>query len=99
MTQSLTGSVRLHLCVDNTIERDSLMRDVPTQLIATPGSRLRRWRQRQGMSLREVADLTGVSESMLSLVERHLRALSPISKVRLARLLRVRVRDLFEIDG
>jgi transcriptional regulator with XRE-family HTH domain len=61
-------------------------------------SRLRLWRVRHGLTLSEVADLTGVSAAMLSRVERGERTLSPMTRVRVARALGVRVRDLFEVD-
>lgn len=59
-------------------------------------SKLRLWRLRQGLTLREVADLTGLSTSMLSLVERDERNLAPMTKVRVARCLGVPVSELFE---
>lgn len=61
-------------------------------------SRLRRWRVSEGLTLKEVSDLTGVSEPMLSLVERGARNFAPMTKVRVARLLGVQVGDLFEIE-
>jgi transcriptional regulator with XRE-family HTH domain len=56
---------------------------------------LRRWRVVQGLTLEEVADLTGVSVPMLSRVERGQRDLAPMTRVRLARLLGVRLGALF----
>jgi transcriptional regulator with XRE-family HTH domain len=61
-------------------------------------SKLRVWRLRQGLSLEDVADLTGYSIPMLSRAERGERAFSALGKVRVARSLDVRVRDLFDID-
>ena len=61
-------------------------------------SRLRQWRVDAGLSLDEAADLTGMSKSMLSRVERGERELAPMSKVRVARRLGVRVSDLFEVE-
>lgn len=58
-------------------------------------NRLRVWRTRQGLTLAEVADLAGLSEAMLSRAERSERDLSPMLRVRVARALGVRVRDLF----
>lgn len=63
-----------------------------------PANRLRNWRQRHRLSLRELADLTGLSAGMLSRVERGERRLSPMARVALARRLGVRVGDLFDPD-
>lgn len=61
-----------------------------------PPSRLRLWRMRHGLTIREVAGLTGLSTSMLSLAERGERNLAPMTKVRVARCLGADVADLFE---
>lgn len=61
-------------------------------------NRLHRWRADAGLSLDEMADLTGMSKSMLSRVERGERELAPLTKVKVARRLGVRVADLFEIE-
>jgi transcriptional regulator with XRE-family HTH domain len=45
-----------------------------------------------------MADLTGLSKSMLSRVERGERELAPMTKVRVARRLGVRVSDLFTVE-
>lgn len=60
-------------------------------------SRLRSWREAAELSLAEVSDLTGMSVSMLSRVERGERGLTPLGKVALARRLGVRIRDLFDV--
>lgn len=62
-----------------------------------PG-RLRLWRLAQGLTLDEVAGLTGFSESMLSRAERGERCLSPKARVRIARCLGARVAELFEAE-
>lgn len=67
----------------------------PTQGLRT---RLRQWRQEQGLTIDEVAALTGVSPSMLSLVERGRRELAPMTRVQVARRLRVPLRDLFGVE-
>lgn len=56
------------------------------------------WRDRQGLTLAEVSDLTGLSIAMLSLVERGERQLAPLTRVKVARRLGVSVRELFEPD-
>ena len=60
-------------------------------------TRLRRWRLEHGLTLEELHDLTGLSISMLSRGERGQRQFSPLTKVRMARLLEVRVCDLFDL--
>lgn len=61
-------------------------------------NRLRLWRIREGLTLAEVADLTGYSKAMISRTERGERVLSPMGRVRVARALGCRVRDLFLPD-
>lgn len=61
-------------------------------------NKLRLWRARHGLTLQEVADLTGVSVAMLSRVERGERQFHPLTKVRVARCLAVPVGELFEVD-
>jgi transcriptional regulator with XRE-family HTH domain len=65
---------------------------------AGPTNRLRAWRIDHELSLEEVAGLTGLSASMLSLVERGKRQLAPLTKVRVARRLGARVEDLFIVE-
>jgi transcriptional regulator with XRE-family HTH domain len=59
-------------------------------------TRLRRWRTDRGLSLAEVADLTGYSEAMISRAERGERVFSPMARVRVARRLGVPIAELFE---
>ena len=59
---------------------------------------LRAWRLAHGLSLQEVSDLCGISPSMLSRVERGQTQLSPLTKVKVARRLGARIRDLFQIE-
>jgi transcriptional regulator with XRE-family HTH domain len=61
-------------------------------------NRLRRWRVDAGLTLEEVADLTGYSEAMFSRAERGERMFSPLAKVRVARALGVRIADLFDAE-
>jgi transcriptional regulator with XRE-family HTH domain len=61
-------------------------------------NRLRMWRTEQGFSLDELADLTGLSKSMLSRLERGERGLSAAAKVKIARRLEVPIRELFEVE-
>jgi transcriptional regulator with XRE-family HTH domain len=56
---------------------------------------LRRWRLRQGFSGYELADLAGISTAMVSMIETRERDPGPATKVRIARALGVRVRDIW----
>jgi len=58
---------------------------------------LGRWRLAHGLSLDEVADLTGLSKSMLSRVERGQRDLAALTKVKVARSLGVPIREIFPV--
>jgi transcriptional regulator with XRE-family HTH domain len=72
----------------------SHMRDTQTGT-STPANGLRAWRERAGFKLEESADLLGMSASMLSRLERGERRVRPKDRVRFARLLGARVRDIF----
>ncbi|KLL10807.1 MULTISPECIES: helix-turn-helix domain-containing protein [Protofrankia] len=61
-------------------------------------SRFRQWRTDAGLTLDDLADLTGRSKGYLSRIERGQRTPSPLVKVQLARSLGARVRDLFDVD-
>ena len=61
-------------------------------------SRLLKWRLERELSLTHVSDLTGLSRSMLSLIERGLRKPSPMARVKIADRLGVRVADLFDLE-
>lgn len=64
-----------------------------------PQTRLRAWRTQQGMTLEDLAGLSGFSRAHISFVERSRKSMSPAGKVRLARALGVKVSDLFEPDS
>lgn len=61
-------------------------------------ARLRDWRTKHGLTLEELSDVTGYSIPMLSRVERGERGLSALARIRLARALGVKVRDIFPPD-
>jgi transcriptional regulator with XRE-family HTH domain len=61
-------------------------------------TRLALWRAEQDWTLAEVADLVGVSPSMLSRAERGERHLSPALRVQISRRLGVAVGDLFPVE-
>lgn len=58
---------------------------------------LRTWREKRGLTLEEGAGLLGVSDSMLSRLERGERRVRPLDRVRFARLLGARVGELFPV--
>lgn len=59
---------------------------------------MRAARKRAGYSLVELGDLVGVTSMALSGAERGSWGLSPEVKVRIARVLKIRVRDLFPVE-
>lgn len=61
-------------------------------------SKLREWRTQAGLSLQEVADLTGVSTPFLCRIELEKRKPSPMTRVRIARGLGTSIRDLFDVE-
>jgi transcriptional regulator with XRE-family HTH domain len=61
-------------------------------------TRLRVWRLEHGLTLEDLAGLTGFSIAMLSRVERGQRRLRPLDRVRFARRVGVPVRALFEVE-
>ncbi len=67
-----------------------------TEDIAT--SRLRQRRTAMGLTLDDLADLTGRSKAYLSRIELGERTPGPLLKVQLARSLGTRVRDLFDVE-
>lgn len=63
-----------------------------------PPSRFRAWREENGLSQRDVAKLAGVSQTMVSMVERRERSLAPITRLKVAKRLRVPEDVLFDDD-
>ncbi len=57
--------------------------------------KLRAWREANAVTLEELSDVSGYSLAMLSRVERGERRLSALARIRLARSLGVKVRELF----
>lgn len=66
------------------------------ETIARVGARIRSLRSRQDLTLREVADRTGVSVSMLSMLERGVATASVGTLVSVASALGVHMYDLFD---
>lgn len=61
-------------------------------------NRLLAWRRERGLSLADVAGLTGYSQAMLSRAERGERVFSAMARVRVARRLGVSIAELFDPD-
>lgn len=61
-------------------------------------SKMRAYRQMQGLSLYVIARETGISEPMLSLAERGLRRLNDEAKRKVAQVLGCKVETLFGDD-
>jgi transcriptional regulator with XRE-family HTH domain len=59
-------------------------------------SRLKEWRKGKGLSLAEVAALTGRSVAGVSRIERGERGLRPLQRVAFARALGVSIEEIFE---
>lgn len=66
------------------------------ETIALVGARIRQYRVSQSLTLKEVADRTGVSVSMLSMLERGLATASVGTLVSVASALGVHMYDLFD---
>lgn len=66
------------------------------QTIAMVGARIRGLRSRQGLTLKELAERTGVSVSMLSMLERGVASASVGTLVSVASALGVHMYDLFD---
>jgi transcriptional regulator with XRE-family HTH domain len=66
------------------------------QTIALVGARVRTLRSRQGLTLKDVAERTGVSVSMLSMLERGVASASVGTLVSVASALGVHMYDLFD---
>lgn len=64
------------------------------------GERIKELREKKGLSLKDLADLTGFSTALLSQMENHLVSPSLGTIIKLARALEVRVGDFFgETEG
>ena len=73
--------------------------DAAGETIRSVGARIRVRRKKIGMTLNELADLTGVSVSMLSMLERGVAGASIGTLVAVASALRVQMHDLFEVTS
>ena len=60
---------------------------------------LKQWRQKEGITLTEIRDLTGVDVSLLSRYENGKLVPPPRTKLLIARKLGVRIRELFPVEA
>lgn len=65
---------------------------------ATEITKLRIWRVGEGLTLEEVAGLTGLSVGMISKVERGRAVMAPLTRVVFARRLGVPIQQLFDVE-
>jgi transcriptional regulator with XRE-family HTH domain len=72
---------------------------VPAEAASLPGQRFRRLRTRRGLSLAQVARVTGVSVGFLSALERGQMRASVATLRRIARFYRTNILSLFEAAG
>jgi DNA-binding NtrC family response regulator len=87
---------KLLTAVKNIIEEKGLMQRPGEKLLFAIGSRLRAVRQQRKLTLRQVAQSTGLSVSLLSQVERAESAASVISLRKIATALNTSLHTLFE---
>ena len=91
-----TDTQKLLTVVKNIINEKDLLQRPGEQLLLTVGSRLRIVRQRRKLTLRQVAQSTGLSVSLLSQVERAESAASVASLHKIATALNTTLHSLFE---
>lgn len=60
-------------------------------------NQLRNWRKAHGLTIDEVADLTGLSGAYISIIERGVKPVAPLRRVAIARALGVSVGELFPV--
>jgi len=82
--------------VKNIVKERGLLRKPEEKLLLTVGSRLRQVRQQKKLTLRQVAQRTGLSVSLLSQVERAESAASVASLHKIANALSTTLHFLFE---
>lgn len=71
------------------------MRKPPHPFLRRLGDRIRSLRKEQGYSQEALADAVGIDRSYMSGIERGVRNVSVLNLVRISRVLRVHVADLF----
>jgi two-component system OmpR family response regulator len=91
-----TDTRKLLAVVGNIVREKGLLQKPGKKLLLTVGSRLRALRQRRRLTLRQVAQRTGLSVSLLSQVERAESAASVASLHKIATALNTTLHSLFE---
>ena len=86
----------LKAVVDNAIREKGLLIDVETRLNQIVGSRLREQRTTAGLTLKQLANRTGLSVSLISQIELGKSAASMSTLYKLATALQVRMTFFFE---
>lgn len=61
-----------------------------------PETKFQKWLVNEGFNIEDVADLTGLSSSYLSMIASGRREIGPALKKKIASRLRCRIRDLWE---
>lgn len=61
-------------------------------------NKMRLWRAQNGLTIDEVAGLTGLSKAYISRIERGERCPTPLTRVAIARRLGCGVADLFDVE-
>ena len=87
---------KLCAVIKNIVKEKSLLKKPEEKLLLTVGSRLREVRQQKKLTLRQVAQRTGLSVSLLSQVERAESAASVASLHKIANALNTSLQSLFE---
>lgn len=77
---------------------DLASEDQTSRILIGIGQRIRELRKDRGMTLQALAEASGVSSSMLSLVERALATPSIESLIQVGEALSINIANLFEID-
>jgi len=87
---------KLCAVIENIVKEKGLLKKPEEKLLLTVGSRLREVRQEKKLTLRQVAQRTGLSVSLLSQVERAESAASVSSLHKIANALNTTLHSLFE---
>lgn len=91
-----TDTSKLCAVIKNIVKEKGLLKKPEEKLLLTVGSRLREVRQQKKLTLRQVAQRTGLSVSLLSQVERAESAASVASLHKIAHALNTTLYSLFE---
>lgn len=92
---SATAGEQVDRAIERVFEEKGLARTTDDRLLRTVGERLRAARLQQALTLKQLAQRTGLSISAVSQVERARNAASIASLSKLGRALHVKLSDLF----